>query len=145
MRSIEIQTPDNDPHEVIVWGFPMPGAHRLGNGCRVPGQLCSIAESPRQASPFDGIFVSIRSPVPLDLVHFRDDMRERSGSHGSRRYAVRWVLKLSLGGLSALPQELKPLARGSRLPDFQRERTSAGFPPACIRVLSKNRPRRKVG
>src|SRR5699024_8536997 len=38
-------------------------------------------------------------------------MRERSGSHGSRRYAVGWMLKRSLGGLSALHEELKPLAR----------------------------------
>ena len=145
MRSIEIQAPNNDPQRSLFGAFPIPGAHRLGNGCCVPGQLCSFAESLRQASPFDGIFLLIRSPVPSDSAHFRHDMRARSGSHGSRRYAVGWMLKISLGGLSAPPQELKPLARGSRLQDFQREWTSAGFLPVYIRALSKIRPRRKVG
>lgn len=86
MRSIELQAPDNEPLSSLSGAFLIPGAHRLGNGSRVPGQLGSIAESLLQASPFDGLFVRIRSPVSLDPAHFRHDMRsmEADGMHFMR-------------------------------------------------------------
>lgn len=73
---------------------------------------------------------------------YREEMRERSGSHGRRRYALRQGQKRRPAGLTAPKWEQKPQAQ----PPTTAQRTTAGDPVTTserlVRTLVHHAPLR---